>query len=76
MVDQPNTGGYAQTQCYEPLNDAGECPFHGQQVMVKPDWMSDAQWQNSLRDLRRQTVTLRYRHINTSDGSPSSRDSK
>jgi len=75
MVDIPGSGGFGQHQCYEPLNDQGECPHHGLQVMVKPDWMSDEQWKNSLSNLQRHSVVIRHRRTNTPDGRASRDDS-
>ena len=59
---------YADAPCWEPLNDRCECPIHGQQVFVKPDWMSDEQWQNSMRNMCRQTVSLRRSNPDSYDG--------
>jgi hypothetical protein len=40
--------GYATTSCYEPLREDGTCPIHGQQVMVRPEWMAEEKWKKWL----------------------------
>jgi len=59
--------GYAETYCYEPLDDKGFCARHGQQAFLKPDWLSDDRWQTLLSNLRRQTVSFGHRHNSGSD---------
>ena len=53
------TSGYAETYCYEPLDSQGMCAKHGQQAVVRPDWMSDEHWQATLSHVWRQTVVIR-----------------
>lgn len=69
------SAGIAHTYCYEPLNDDGLCPKHGQQAFLKPNWMSDEQFKTAVSHLHRQSVTVGHRHTDTSDGTTRGDDS-
>jgi hypothetical protein len=61
--------GFVETYCYEPLNDKGECPIHGQQAFQRPSWMAEERWKkyvDKMSNMHRQTVIVDIKsHSNT-----------